>query len=43
VRADTDSTYGTIFSVWDRWFGTVTPTQRALLMPLGVEARRSCR
>ena len=39
VRADTDSTYGTIFSVWDRWFGTVTPTQRALLMPLGVEGK----
>ena len=39
VRADTDSTYGTIFSFWDRWFGTVTPTQRALLMPLGVEGK----
>ena len=37
VRSDTDSTYGTIFSFWDRWFGTTTPTLRRLLMPLGVE------
>jgi sterol desaturase/sphingolipid hydroxylase (fatty acid hydroxylase superfamily) len=39
VRADTDSTYGTIFSFWDRWFGTTTPTQRSVLMPLGVEGK----
>jgi sterol desaturase/sphingolipid hydroxylase (fatty acid hydroxylase superfamily) len=39
VRADTDSTYGTIFSFWDRWLGTTTPTQRAVLMPLGVEGK----
>ena len=39
VRADTDSTYGTIFSFWDRWFGTTTPTERRLLMPLGVEGQ----
>ena len=39
VRADTDSTYGTIFSFWDRWFGTATPTQRRALMPLGVEGK----
>ena len=39
VRSDTDSTYGTIFSFWDRWFGTTTPTQRTLLMPLGVEGQ----
>jgi sterol desaturase/sphingolipid hydroxylase (fatty acid hydroxylase superfamily) len=39
VRADTDSTYGTIFSFWDRWFGTTTPTQRRQLMPLGVEGK----
>ena len=39
VRADTDSTYGTIFSFWDRWFGTTTPTERRLLMPLGVEGK----
>jgi sterol desaturase/sphingolipid hydroxylase (fatty acid hydroxylase superfamily) len=38
-QADTDSTYGTIFSFWDRWFGTTTPTERAPLMPLGVEGK----
>lgn len=39
VRADTDSTYGTIFSFWDPWFGTTTPTRRWPLMPLGVEGK----
>ena len=39
VRTDTDSTYGTIFSFWDRWLGTTTPTQRSALMPLGVEGK----
>ena len=39
VRADTDSTYGTIFSFWDPLFGTTTPTQRRLMMPLGVEGK----
>ena len=39
VQADTDSTYGTIFSFWDRWLGTTTPTKRWALMPLGVEGR----
>jgi len=39
VRADTDSTYGTIFSFWDPLFGTTTPTQRAIPMPLGVEGK----
>ncbi|HEY3147211.1 MAG TPA: sterol desaturase family protein [Dongiaceae bacterium] len=39
VRADTDSTYGTIFSFWDRLFGTTTPTRRSALMPLGVEGK----
>jgi sterol desaturase/sphingolipid hydroxylase (fatty acid hydroxylase superfamily) len=39
VRRDTDSTYGTIFSFWDPLIGTTTPTQRAPLMPLGVEGR----
>ncbi len=43
VRADTDSTYGTIFSFWDRWFGTTTPTQRQVLMPLGVEGKEELR
>jgi sterol desaturase/sphingolipid hydroxylase (fatty acid hydroxylase superfamily) len=39
VRADTDSTYGTIFSFWDPLFGTTTPTERRPLMPLGVEGK----
>jgi len=39
VRVDTDSTYGTIFSFWDRWLGTTTPTERSVLMPLGVEGK----
>jgi sterol desaturase/sphingolipid hydroxylase (fatty acid hydroxylase superfamily) len=39
VLADTNSTYGTIFSFWDRWFGTTTPTQRSALMKLGVEGK----
>jgi sterol desaturase/sphingolipid hydroxylase (fatty acid hydroxylase superfamily) len=36
-RADTDSTYGTLFSFWDPLFGTTTPTRRTLTMPIGVE------
>jgi sterol desaturase/sphingolipid hydroxylase (fatty acid hydroxylase superfamily) len=39
VRADTDSTYGTIFSFWDPLFGTTTPTRRAIPMQLGVEGK----
>ena len=39
VRADTDSTYGTIFSFWDPLLGSTTPAQRRLLMPLGVEGK----
>ena len=39
LRRSTDSTYGTIFSFWDRWFGTTTPTERRQLMPLGVEGQ----
>jgi sterol desaturase/sphingolipid hydroxylase (fatty acid hydroxylase superfamily) len=39
VRADTDSTYGTIFSFWDPLFRTTTPTRRTQLMPIGVEGR----
>ena len=39
LQADTDSTYGTIFSFWDRWVGTTTPTERTVLMPLGVEGK----
>jgi sterol desaturase/sphingolipid hydroxylase (fatty acid hydroxylase superfamily) len=38
-RADTDSTYGAIFSFWDPLFGTTTPTRRSQLMPIGVEGK----
>ena len=38
-RADTDSTYGTICSFWDRLFRTTTPTPRTPRMPIGVEGR----
>lgn len=37
VRTDTDSTYGTLFSAWDRLFGSTSPTRRAPDMPIGVE------
>jgi sterol desaturase/sphingolipid hydroxylase (fatty acid hydroxylase superfamily) len=36
-RADTDSNYGTIFSFWDRLFGTSSPTRRRPDMAIGVE------
>jgi len=39
VRADTDSNYGTIFSFWDRLFGTRSPTRRTADMAIGVEGR----
>jgi sterol desaturase/sphingolipid hydroxylase (fatty acid hydroxylase superfamily) len=35
VRADTDSNYGTLFSFWDRLFGSLSPTRRWSAMPLG--------
>ena len=37
VRADTDSNYGTILSLWDRLFASRSPTPRRLDMPIGVE------
>ena len=37
IRRDTDSTYGTTFSVWDRLFGTTSATVRWPTMPIGVE------
>jgi sterol desaturase/sphingolipid hydroxylase (fatty acid hydroxylase superfamily) len=40
VRRDTDSTYGTAFSFWDRLFGTTSATRRWATMPIGVEGRR---
>jgi sterol desaturase/sphingolipid hydroxylase (fatty acid hydroxylase superfamily) len=36
-RRDTDANYGTIFSFWDRLFGSRTPTRRRPMMPIGVE------
>jgi sterol desaturase/sphingolipid hydroxylase (fatty acid hydroxylase superfamily) len=39
-RGDTDSNYATIFSFWDRLFGTQNNTQRWKDMPMGVEGRR---
>lgn len=40
IRADTDSNYGTIFSFWDRLFGSRSRTRRWASMPIGVEGRR---
>jgi sterol desaturase/sphingolipid hydroxylase (fatty acid hydroxylase superfamily) len=37
VRADTDSNYATILSVWDKIFGSRSRTQRTTSMPIGVE------
>ncbi|MFT5421080.1 MAG: sterol desaturase/sphingolipid hydroxylase (fatty acid hydroxylase superfamily) [Candidatus Endobugula sp.] len=39
-RGDTDSNYATIFSFWDRLFGTQNNKQRWKDMPMGVEGRR---
>ncbi|HEX7967120.1 MAG TPA: sterol desaturase family protein, partial [Stellaceae bacterium] len=39
VRADTDSNYCTILSLWDRLFASRSPHSRTLDMPIGVEAR----
>ena len=37
IRRDTDSNYATLLSVWDRLFGSRSPTQRTPEMPIGVE------
>lgn len=39
IRADTDSNYSTLLSVWDRLFGTRSQTQRTPDMLIGVETR----
>ncbi|MEQ8800603.1 MAG: sterol desaturase family protein, partial [Haliea sp.] len=39
VRRDTDSNYGTIFSFWDRLFGSRSRTARTSDMEIGVEGR----
>jgi sterol desaturase/sphingolipid hydroxylase (fatty acid hydroxylase superfamily) len=38
-RYDTDSNYSTIFSFWDRLFGSFSPNPRQLTMPIGVEGK----
>lgn len=37
LRRDTDSNYGTLFSFWDRLFGSVSKTRRWADMPIGLE------
>ena len=37
VRADTNSNYGTLLTLWDRLFGSWSPTARTLEMHIGVE------
>lgn len=39
-RADTDSNYGTVWSFWDRLFGTSSPTRRTPDLAIGVEGAR---
>jgi sterol desaturase/sphingolipid hydroxylase (fatty acid hydroxylase superfamily) len=40
VRADTDSNYSTVLSLWDRLFASRSRTPRTPTMPIGVEGRR---
>lgn len=39
-RADTDSNYAAGLSLWDKAFGSRSPTRRMPEMPIGVEGRR---
>jgi sterol desaturase/sphingolipid hydroxylase (fatty acid hydroxylase superfamily) len=39
IRADTDSNYATILSIWDRIFASTSRTLRTPDMPIGVEAK----
>lgn len=39
VRRDTDSNYGTVFSLWDGLFGSRSPTRRTPAMTIGVEGQ----
>ncbi len=39
VRRDTDSNYATVLSLWDRLFGSRSPTRRTPEMEIGVEGR----
>jgi sterol desaturase/sphingolipid hydroxylase (fatty acid hydroxylase superfamily) len=40
LRADTDSNYATILSLWDLLFASRSATRRSAEMPIGVEAHR---
>jgi sterol desaturase/sphingolipid hydroxylase (fatty acid hydroxylase superfamily) len=39
IRQDTDSNYATVLSLWDRLFGSRSPTRRTPEMEIGVEGR----
>jgi sterol desaturase/sphingolipid hydroxylase (fatty acid hydroxylase superfamily) len=39
IKADTDSNYATVLSIWDRLFSSVSKTQRSVEMKIGVEGR----
>jgi sterol desaturase/sphingolipid hydroxylase (fatty acid hydroxylase superfamily) len=39
LRADTDSNYATVLSVWDRMFNSRSRTRRTAAMPIGVEGK----
>jgi sterol desaturase/sphingolipid hydroxylase (fatty acid hydroxylase superfamily) len=39
IRRDTDSNYATVLSLWDRLFGSRSPTRRTPEMEIGVEGR----
>ena len=39
IRRDTDSNYATILSLWDRLYGSRSPTRRTAEMEIGVEGR----
>ncbi|MSO71088.1 MAG: sterol desaturase family protein [Alphaproteobacteria bacterium] len=39
-RSDTDANYGTVWSFWDRLFGTASPTPRTRDLAIGVEGVR---
>jgi sterol desaturase/sphingolipid hydroxylase (fatty acid hydroxylase superfamily) len=39
VQRDTDSNYGTVLSLWDRLFGSLSPTARTPTMEIGTQGR----
>ena len=40
LRADTDSNYTAILSIWDRLFGSANSKEREIGMPIGVEGQQ---